>query len=208
MTKKILLLVSIALGFIYCRAQQVFECPQFGFKFVISYQFDGYTGNTIPLITYVAKGSPADAGGMMAGTTLIDITGTKLLFPKNVSGEEVLNRIKNRDYDFSLVVHTTTGWNQQGELYVKMENYQAAVTTFPQAKQAPVAGGKNLLGTCVSNCKEDIKTILYENGDIYTGQVVNKVYPDPKYAGGRYITLEEYIKPLKEQQQKKSRICS
>ena len=39
------------LGFILhtSKAQQVFECPEFGFKFVISYEFDGYNGNSIPL---------------------------------------------------------------------------------------------------------------------------------------------------------------
>ena len=186
------------LGFILhtSKAQQVFECPEFGFKFVISYEFDGYNGNSIPLITYVAKGSPAEIGGMIAGANLTYITGSPIFYGKNVSGEDVLNCIKNLPYECCMTLYTTKGWGQSGELYVNMVS--GGKITFPEAKQATVAGGKNLLGTCVEGCKEDVKTILYENGDIYKGEVVKQIYPDPKYIGGRYITLAEYIKPLKE----------
>ncbi len=170
-------------------AQQIYECKDFGFKFVIIHTSERDSFYTVPLITYIKSGSPADMAGMVVGAEMLWIAGeAKAGYSKNLTGLEFLNQINSRQYDCCMILYTTSGWQQRGELYASLLSYTAE---FPKANKAPVEGGPKLLGTCVGNCKEDIKTILYENGDVYTGPVVNKVYPDPEASGGKYVSFAE-----------------
>ena len=189
MIRKLPFLFILLVYFFNSQAQQIYECKDFGFKFVIVHTSERDSFYTVPLITYIKSGSPADMAGMVAGAEMLWIAGeAKAGNSKNLTGLEFLNQINSRQYDCCMILYTTMGWQQRGELYASLISYTAE---FPKANKAPVEGGPKLLGTCVGNCKGDIKTILYENGDVYTGPVVNKVYPDPDATGGKYVSFAE-----------------
>ncbi|MFI5172195.1 MAG: PDZ domain-containing protein [Chitinophagales bacterium] len=186
MNRKFPLIFLFSISLFISKAQ-VYECRDFGFKFVMIHTSTPDSFYTIPLITYVRNGSPADMAGMIPGAEMLWLAGEPNAgYSKNLTGEQFLNQLNNRQYDCCLILYTTPGWQQQGEHYVSMISYTAE---FPKANRSPVEGGEKLLGTCLVNCKGDVKTILFENGDTYTGNVVNKVYPDPDDINGKYETL-------------------
>lgn len=89
---------------------------------------------------------------MIAGANLTYITGSPIFYGKNVSGEDVLNCIKNLPYECCMTLYTTKGWGQSGELYVNMVS--GGKITFPEAKQATVAGGKTCLAPVLKVAKK------------------------------------------------------
>lgn len=189
MNRKLPFLFIFIVYFFNSHAQQIFECKDFGFKFVIVHTSEQDSFYTVPLITYVKNGSPADLAGMITGAEVLYITGSPLQLAKNLTGIQFLSQINTRPYDCCMTMYTTNGWHERGEHYINMVQINGEV--FPNPGKAPVEGGEKLLGSCIENCKEDVKTILYENGDVYTGRVVSKVYPDPDDKTGKYLTLAE-----------------